>query len=91
MDHFLSSHLLFILLQVSVSGNELCLMTSHLESTRGHAKERMNQLKMVLEKMQEAPGSTTVIFAGDTNLRDQEVSDEVSSVFMGSLMLWKFI
>ena len=33
-----------------MSGNELCLMTSHLESTRGHAKERMNQLKMVLER-----------------------------------------
>ncbi|KAM9075994.1 tyrosyl-DNA phosphodiesterase 2 [Megaptera novaeangliae] len=59
---------------VSVSGNELCLMTSHLESTRGHAKERMNQLKIVLKKMQEVPESATVIFAGDTNLRDQEVT-----------------
>uniref|UniRef100_A0A2K5C5J8 Tyrosyl-DNA phosphodiesterase 2 n=1 Tax=Aotus nancymaae TaxID=37293 RepID=A0A2K5C5J8_AOTNA len=58
---------------VNVSGNELCLMTSHLESTKGHAKERMNQLKIVLKKMQEAPESATVIFAGDTNLRDQEV------------------
>lgn len=72
---------LIILLQVSVSGNELCLMTSHLESTRGHAEERMNQLKMVLKKMQEAPESATVIFAGDTNLRDQEVSDDVTSVY----------
>ncbi|XP_017360724.2 tyrosyl-DNA phosphodiesterase 2 [Cebus imitator] len=59
---------------VNVSGNELCLMTSHLESTKGHAKERMNQLKIVLKKMQEAPESATVIFAGDTNLRDQEVT-----------------
>ncbi|KAM8782364.1 tyrosyl-DNA phosphodiesterase 2 [Rhynchonycteris naso] len=58
----------------SVSGNELCLMTSHLESTRGHAKERLNQLKMVLKKIQEAPESATVIFAGDTNLRDHEVT-----------------
>ncbi|XP_036129586.1 tyrosyl-DNA phosphodiesterase 2 [Molossus molossus] len=58
----------------SVSGNELCLMTSHLESTRGHAEERMNQFKVVLKKMQEAPESATVIFAGDTNLRDQEVT-----------------
>ncbi|XP_045059430.2 tyrosyl-DNA phosphodiesterase 2 isoform X1 [Desmodus rotundus] len=56
----------------SVSGNGLCLMTSHLESTREHAQERMNQLKMVLKKMQEAPESATVIFAGDTNLRDRE-------------------
>lgn len=58
----------------SVSGNELCLMTSHLESTREHAEERANQFKMVLKKMQEAPASATVIFAGDTNLRDQEVT-----------------
>ncbi|KAM5293787.1 tyrosyl-DNA phosphodiesterase 2 [Glossophaga mutica] len=58
----------------SVSGNALCLMTSHLESTRGHAEERKNQLKMVLKKMQEAPESATVIFAGDTNLRDREVT-----------------
>ncbi|GAB1298017.1 Tyrosyl-DNA phosphodiesterase 2 [Apodemus speciosus] len=59
--------------RVSLGGNEFCLMTSHLESTREHSTERMSQLKTVLRKMQEAPDSTTVIFAGDTNLRDQEV------------------
>lgn len=74
-----------------MSGNELCLMTSHLESTRGHAEERMNQLKMVLKKMQEAPESASVIFAGDTNLRDQEVSDSVIPIFMCRLLLWKLI
>lgn len=74
-----------------MSGNELCLMTSHLESTSGHAKERMNQLKMVLKKMQEAPESASVIFAGDTNLRDQEVSDSVIPVFMCKLLMWKLI
>lgn len=58
----------------SVSGNELCLMTSHLESTRGHAEERASQFKAVLQRMQEAPAAATVIFAGDTNLRDQEVA-----------------
>ncbi|EGV94310.1 Uncharacterized protein KIAA0319 [Cricetulus griseus] len=56
----------------SVGGNEFCLMTSHLESTREHSAERISQLKMVFQKMQEAPDSTTVIFAGDTNLRDHE-------------------
>ncbi|XP_027814528.1 tyrosyl-DNA phosphodiesterase 2 isoform X2 [Ovis aries] len=75
---------------VSVSGNELCLMTSHLESTRGHAKERMNQLKMVLEKMQEAPGSATVIFAGDTNLRDQEVT-KCGGLPNNILDVWEFL
>lgn len=58
---------------VSLGGNEFCLMTSHLESTREHSAERINQLKTVFQKMQEATDSTTVIFAGDTNLRDQEV------------------
>ncbi|XP_066208943.1 tyrosyl-DNA phosphodiesterase 2 [Saccopteryx leptura] len=74
--HFPNTQMMRNLLCVnaSVSGNELCLMTSHLESTRGHAKERMSQLKMVLQKIQEAPESATVIFAGDTNLRDHEVT-----------------
>ncbi|KAM9739866.1 tyrosyl-DNA phosphodiesterase 2 isoform 2-T2 [Dama dama] len=75
---------------VSVSGNELCLMTSHLESTRRHAKERMNQLKMVLEKMQEAPESATVIFAGDTNLRDQEVT-KCGGLPNNILDVWEFL
>lgn len=66
--------------QASVSGNELCLMTSHLESTRGHAEERANQFRTVLGKMQEAPASATVIFGGDTNLRDHEVSDHSGAV-----------
>ena len=66
-------------------------MTSHLESTREHAQERMNQLKMVLKKMQEAPESATVIFAGDTNLRDREVSGNISSMFWGRLLPWKLI
>lgn len=74
-----------------MSGNELCLMTSHLESTRAHAKERMNQLKIILKKMQEAPESASVIFAGDTNLRDQEVSNSIIPMFMCRLLLWKLI
>lgn len=38
--------------------------------------------------MQEAPDTTAVLFAGDTNLRDQEVSNRVGSLFVGRL-LWK--
>ncbi|XP_074061798.1 tyrosyl-DNA phosphodiesterase 2 [Macrotis lagotis] len=59
---------------VTICGNELCLLNSHFESTRNHARERINQLKTVLKKMQEVPESITVIFGGDTNLRDHEVS-----------------
>lgn len=74
----------------SVAGNELCLMTSHLESTRGHATERMNQLKIVLKTIQEAPESETVIFAGDTNLRDQEVT-KCGGLPDNILDVWEFL
>ncbi|NXR08240.1 TYDP2 phosphodiesterase, partial [Semnornis frantzii] len=63
-----------LVVHVSVSGMELCLMTSHLESTKTHSKERVKQLQIVLKRMQEEPESTTVIFGGDTNLRDSEVA-----------------
>lgn len=74
--------------QVSISGNELCLMTSHLESTKDHSKERVKQLQIVLNKMQEESESTTVIFGGDTNLRDSEVIKQLgySEVFWQSLL-----
>ncbi|XP_015474039.1 tyrosyl-DNA phosphodiesterase 2 isoform X2 [Parus major] len=60
--------------EVSICGTELCLMTSHLESTKNHSKERIKQLQIVLNEMQKEPESTTVIFGGDTNLRDSEVT-----------------
>lgn len=59
---------------MSISGIELCLMTSHLESTKDHSKERIKQLQIVLNEMQKESESTTVIFGGDTNLRDSEVN-----------------
>ncbi|KAI3358598.1 hypothetical protein L3Q82_015010 [Scortum barcoo] len=60
--------------QVDFKGQKLCLMTSHLESCKGHAQERMKQLRVVMERMREAPGDVTVLFGGDTNLRDTEVA-----------------
>ncbi|XP_077209119.1 tyrosyl-DNA phosphodiesterase 2 [Paroedura picta] len=74
----------------TVSGNELCFMTSHLESTRTHAKERLNQLKLVLEKMSVVPASTTVIFGGDTNLRDEEVA-KLGGLPSNILDVWEFL
>ncbi|XP_072880130.1 tyrosyl-DNA phosphodiesterase 2 [Hemitrygon akajei] len=62
-----------LVVQVNLAGHELCLMTSHLESTKEHSKERIKQLKTVLKKMNEIPEHATVIFGGDTNLRDSEV------------------
>ncbi|XP_016126298.1 tyrosyl-DNA phosphodiesterase 2 [Sinocyclocheilus grahami] len=59
--------------QVTFSGQKLYLMTSHLESCKNQSEERMKQLRLVFQKMKEAPEDATVIFAGDTNLRDSEV------------------
>lgn len=60
--------------QVIVNSQKLCLMTSHFESCKGHAAERMKQLHVVMQRMSEAPDDVTVVFGGDTNLRDAEVT-----------------
>ncbi|KAM9838942.1 tyrosyl-DNA phosphodiesterase 2 [Aulostomus maculatus] len=60
--------------QVTFKDQKLCLMTSHLESCKGHAEERMKQLRVVMQRMREAPDDVTVLFGGDTNLRDTEVA-----------------
>lgn len=60
--------------QVTFKDQKLCLMTSHLESCKGHAGERMTQLRMLMQRMREAPDDVTVLFGGDTNLRDTEVT-----------------
>lgn len=59
--------------QVDFRGQKLCLMTSHLESCKGHAEERMKQLRVVMQRMRDAAEDVTVLFGGDTNLRDTEV------------------
>ncbi|XP_005505323.2 tyrosyl-DNA phosphodiesterase 2 isoform X2 [Columba livia] len=79
-----------LVVHVSISGNELCLMTSHLESTKDHSKERMKQLKIVLNKMQKESESTTVIFGGDTNLRDSEVA-KLGSLPNNIMDIWEFL
>ncbi|XP_064909061.1 tyrosyl-DNA phosphodiesterase 2 isoform X1 [Columba livia] len=89
------THLMHLILTnlniyVSISGNELCLMTSHLESTKDHSKERMKQLKIVLNKMQKESESTTVIFGGDTNLRDSEVA-KLGSLPNNIMDIWEFL
>ena len=60
--------------QASVKGIPMTLMTSHLESTKAHAKERMNQMKKCLNTMTEATDDQSVVFGGDMNIRDQEVN-----------------
>lgn len=59
--------------QVLFRGQKFCLMTSHFESCKANAEERMRQLQLVMRKMSEAPDDVTVLFGGDTNLRAAEV------------------
>ncbi|ETE72543.1 Tyrosyl-DNA phosphodiesterase 2 [Ophiophagus hannah] len=75
---------------VNISGNDLCLMTSHLESTKDHSEERLKQLKLVLAKMAEVPESSSVIFGGDTNLRDKEVA-KIGGLPNSVLDIWEFL
>ncbi|NXV90951.1 TYDP2 phosphodiesterase, partial [Calonectris borealis] len=79
-----------LVVHVSISGNELCLMTSHLESTKNHSKERMKQLQIVLSKIQKESESTTVIFGGDTNLRDSEVT-KLGGLPNNVTDIWEFL
>ncbi|NWW44193.1 TYDP2 phosphodiesterase, partial [Pedionomus torquatus] len=79
-----------LVVHVSISGNELCLMTSHLESTKNHSKERVKQLQIVLSRMQEESESTTVIFGGDTNLRDSEIT-KVGNLPNNVVDIWEFL
>ncbi|XP_056331378.1 tyrosyl-DNA phosphodiesterase 2 [Danio aesculapii] len=76
-----------LIANVSVSGHPLCIMTSHLESCKTGSQERLNQLRRVWKWMRETPEDHTVIFGGDTNLRDWEVKklgglpDNISDVW----------
>ncbi|XP_060721637.1 tyrosyl-DNA phosphodiesterase 2 [Tachysurus vachellii] len=74
--------------KVTVLGQELCLMTSHLESCKDQAAERMKQLKVVLQNVKEEPDNMTVIFGGDTNLRDSEVA-QVGGLPPGVIDVWE--
>ena len=50
------------------------LLNTHLESTAKCAYQRMRQLKECFNIVTQRPEDRTVIYAGDLNLRDEEVS-----------------
>lgn len=63
-----------LVVQVIVNGLKLCLMTSHFESCKENTAERLKQLHVVKRRLKHAPDDVTVVFGGDTNLRDAEVT-----------------
>ncbi|XP_041740106.1 tyrosyl-DNA phosphodiesterase 2 isoform X2 [Coregonus clupeaformis] len=73
--------------EVKFRDQELCVMTSHFESCKGQAEERMKQLRVVLKRMTDVPSNVTVLFGGDTNLRDTEVT-KVGGLPSGVCDVW---
>lgn len=53
---------------------KLCVMTSHLESTADYSKERTEQLRKCFSHMIKQDKDMIVLFGGDLNLRDSELS-----------------
>ena len=50
------------------------LMTTHLESTTEFQYERLRQMRIAVRQACEVPEDKVVVFGGDLNLRDSEVS-----------------
>ena len=55
------------------NGPKLMLVTTHLESMKQFSKERIEQLKIAFELVKDTDENSTVLFAGDLNVRDSEV------------------
>ncbi|TRY64053.1 hypothetical protein TCAL_00334 [Tigriopus californicus] len=69
---------------------KLCIMTTHLESTREFAQERINQLSRCFREVQavcQKDPSRTVILGGDLNLRDPEL-EQLGGLPPGLEDLW---
>lgn len=53
---------------------KVCALTSHLESTKDFAKIRIEQLRKCLSHMTSQDSDMIVIFGGDLNMRDTELT-----------------
>ncbi|CAB4057271.1 TDP2 [Lepeophtheirus salmonis] len=66
-------NLLFV--EAHIGKAKLILMNTHLESTKDHATTRIEQLKKCISIINKsASKETTVIFGGDLNIRDKELT-----------------
>ncbi|CAG2113095.1 unnamed protein product [Medioppia subpectinata] len=61
--------------RVSIGNASLCLLNTHLESTKDFADIRVQQLRTAFREMCQMEKTSTVIFGGDLNLRDVEVQN----------------
>ncbi|KAA0703516.1 Purine nucleoside phosphorylase [Triplophysa tibetana] len=65
-------------------------LLSHLGNCKANSQERLNQLRRVWKWMKEAPLDHTVIFGGDTNLRDWEVK-KLGGLPNGIFDVWEML
>ena len=63
----------YISQKIRIHGKSVIVMTSHLESLKDSAGERQNQLKQCFKMMTESPNDTNFIFAGDLNMRAEDL------------------
>ncbi|GAB1609208.1 tyrosyl-DNA phosphodiesterase 2-like [Argonauta hians] len=57
-----------------IKGVAVVLINTHLESMASHGSERCRQLSLLLKRAQDVEKERSVIFGGDLNLRDKELS-----------------
>lgn len=67
---FLTFH---FFLQITIDNAKLCLLNTHLESTKEFSAIRQQQLAHLLRMFDSIDKQHTIIAAGDFNLRDKEV------------------
>ena len=79
-------HLLAV--QAHCGSVQMDLLNTHLESTAEHAEERKKQLEQCLGVMTRRPPGNTVIFGGDLNMRDKEVTS-VGGLPVGVKDVWE--
>ncbi|XP_046400304.1 tyrosyl-DNA phosphodiesterase 2-like isoform X1 [Ischnura elegans] len=71
-----------------IGDTKLALINSHLESTKDHAAERVQQFRNGLKCLLSTSPHRTGIFAGDFNLRDSEV-DTAGGLPCGVEDIWE--
>lgn len=60
-------------LQVTMGRCKLCLLNTHLESTKEGEEARVHQLNRFLKHIVAVDKTRTVLAGGDLNLRDKDV------------------
>ena len=76
-----------MLVSCHVGKAKLCLMNTHLESTKEYADERKWQTRKCFKKALKVDEDVTVVFGGDLNARDKEI-EEIGGVPAGMDDLW---